>query len=272
MITHTSRRGALKLIGLGGLGTALAPTFLVQACREAADGASGGYAFQTLSESQAATLKAIQDVILPQTTDASGAVIPSASDVGSVEFFDTYLTHGYEEADRERMRSRLDKFAELLEAEEGATVAEATPQQVGAMLDRYYANYEGPEPPEAVADNAMEIEGNLVERRGGGDDDGEALAAQREARLEREATEASGTPVPPSDELGTHAQVEEAVLDADDPSELNGLLVGLRYLTLESYFRSEYVGENVLNYLEVPGEYVGVVPMSEIPNGRAWSL
>ena len=268
MITRTSRRGALKLIGLGGLGTALAPSFLVQACREAAESAGTDYAFQVLDETQAATLKAIQDAILPQTTDAAGAIIPSASDVGSVEFFDTYLAHGYEAADRERMLYRLDKFAELLEEEEGVPVAEATPEQIGAMLDRYYMEYEAPE----AADNTMEIEGNIVERQSS---DPEVLAAQREARLKREASEDADLEegaIATSEELGTHTQVEESVLYADDPTELNGLLTGLRYLTLESYFQSEYVGENVLNYLEVPGEYVGVVPMSEIPNGRAWSL
>lgn len=267
MITHTSRRGALKLIGLGGLGTALAPSFLVQACREAAESAGTDYALQVLGENQAATLKAIQDAILPQTTDAAGATIPSASDVGSVEFFDTYLAHGYEEADRDRMLYRLDKFAELLETEEGVTVAEATPEQIGAMLDRYYMDYEAPE----TSDNTMEIEGNIVQRQSS---DPEVLAAQREG-LEDEASEDGDLEegaIATSEELGTHTQVEESVLYADDPTELNGLLTGLRYLTLESYFQSEYVGENVLNYLEVPGEYVGVVPMSEIPNGRAWSL
>ena len=267
MNTHTTRRGALKLIGLGGLGTALAPTFLVQACREASE-AGSDYAFQTLSETQAATLRAIQDAILPQTTDAAGAVIPSASDVGSVEFFDTYLTHGFEEADRERMLYRLDKFAELTQAEQGAAPAEATPQQIGAMLDRYYMEYEAPE----QTDNTMEIEGNVVERRS---DDPEVLAAQREARLKREAAQDGDDDegaIATTEELGTHTQIEESVRYADDPTELNGLLTGLRYLTLESYFQSEYVGENVLNYLEVPGEYVGVVPMSEVPNGRAWSL
>lgn len=260
MTLHTSRRGALKLIGLGGIGTALAPAFLVQACREAAT--ESGYAYQTLSAEQAVTLGAIQDAILPASTDAAGAAVPSATQVGSVEFFDTYLTHGYEEADRERMLYRLDKFADLTEAEQGARPANATPEQIGAMLNAYYMEYEAPE----IADNTMEIEGNVVERRS---DDPEALAAQGEASRDSDAEEGA---IATSEELGTHTQVEESITYADDPTELNGLLTGLRYLTLESYFQSEYVGENVLNYLEVPGEYVGVVPMSEVPNGRAWSL
>ena len=46
----------------------------------------------------------------------------------------------------------------------------------------------------------------------------------------------------------------------------------LKSMTLLGYFTSEKVGEEVLNYLPIPGGYNGDVPMSEIEKGRAWSL
>ncbi len=44
----------------------------------------------------------------------------------------------------------------------------------------------------------------------------------------------------------------------------------LKGLCLFGYFSSELVGEEVLNYDPVPGQFAGCVPLDEI--GRAWSL
>ena len=236
MTTPTSRRNALKFIGLGSITTAIAPSALLQACREAAStGAAAGLA--TLNAIQAKTLGAIQDAILPRTDT------PSATDLGSVQFVDTWLTHGYEAADRDRFLYRLDKFAELLQAEDSVDPAAATPEQVTGMLDRYYVDYKAA----AATDNTMEIEGNTVERQ---DDD------TYSEEMENAANE----------------QVEEAIVYQDDATEINSVLVELRGLTFESYFQSEQIGEQVLNYDEVPGEWIGSYPMSQVPNGRAWSL
>lgn len=43
-------------------------------------------------------------------------------------------------------------------------------------------------------------------------------------------------------------------------------------MILWGYFSSEKIGEEELNYLPIPGKYRGCVPLSEIPNGKAWSL
>lgn len=46
----------------------------------------------------------------------------------------------------------------------------------------------------------------------------------------------------------------------------------LRGLTILGYKTSEYVGEEVLAYLPVPGEYIGCGDVQELTGGKAWSL
>ena len=46
----------------------------------------------------------------------------------------------------------------------------------------------------------------------------------------------------------------------------------LRGLTILAYKSSEYVGENVLSYLPVPGEYIACGDLQELTGGKAWSL
>ena len=59
----------------------------------------------------------------------------------------------------------------------------------------------------------------------------------------------------------------------DQESEVEPFFFALKAITLLGFFTSEKVGEEVLNYLPIPTEYRGDVPMSEIPQGgRAWSI
>lgn len=46
----------------------------------------------------------------------------------------------------------------------------------------------------------------------------------------------------------------------------------LRGLTILGYKTSEYVGEEVLAYLPVPGEYIGCGDVQGLTGGKAWSL
>lgn len=46
----------------------------------------------------------------------------------------------------------------------------------------------------------------------------------------------------------------------------------LRGLTIWGYKTSEYVGEEVLEYLPVPGEYIGCADLEELTGGKEWSL
>lgn len=46
----------------------------------------------------------------------------------------------------------------------------------------------------------------------------------------------------------------------------------LRKLTITSYKTSEYIAENVLAYLPVPGEYIPCGDLKELTGGKAWSI
>ncbi|MEO9893720.1 gluconate 2-dehydrogenase subunit 3 family protein [Aurantibacter sp.] len=46
----------------------------------------------------------------------------------------------------------------------------------------------------------------------------------------------------------------------------------LRGTTIWGYKTSEYVGEKVLAYLPIPGEYIGCDDLTELTDGKAWSL
>ncbi|MFK8056459.1 MAG: gluconate 2-dehydrogenase subunit 3 family protein [Saprospiraceae bacterium] len=222
-MSTTSRRNVLKFIGLGGITTAIAPAVLLQACKEAATAAQG-YAFATLSAGQSATVKAVQDLIIPRTDT------PSASEVGSVEFLDTFITHAYKPEDRTRLLHQLDLFAAKLKESHSVSPADATEEHLGAMMEQYFVKHSAPEKP-AVE---MEIEGNKID-----------------------VPSASG---------------DAALVYEDDATEINKMLKGIRSLTLESYFSSEKIATEVLNYLPVPGPYIGQMPIADLPNGVNWSL
>ncbi|MCJ7468606.1 MAG: gluconate 2-dehydrogenase subunit 3 family protein [Maribacter sp.] len=67
-------------------------------------------------------------------------------------------------------------------------------------------------------------------------------------------------------------------MDGGNPQELDegvarfGFANSLRGLTILGYKTSEYVGENVLDYLPVPGEYIACGDLQELTGGKAWSL
>ena len=46
----------------------------------------------------------------------------------------------------------------------------------------------------------------------------------------------------------------------------------LRGMTIWAYKSSEYVAEEVLEYLPVPGEYIGCGDLQELTDGKAWSI
>lgn len=49
-------------------------------------------------------------------------------------------------------------------------------------------------------------------------------------------------------------------------------LLSVKYYTLFGYFTSEKIGEEVLVYDPVPGNYQGCISVNEATGGRAWSL
>lgn len=66
------------------------------------------------------------------------------------------------------------------------------------------------------------------------------------------------------------AKGETATLD--DTAAVYAFASNLRDMTIWGYKTSEYVGEEVLAYLPVPGEYIGCGDLNELTGGKAWSL
>jgi DNA replication initiation complex subunit (GINS family) len=66
------------------------------------------------------------------------------------------------------------------------------------------------------------------------------------------------------------ANGETATLD--DETSRFAFANNLRGMTIWGYKASEYVGEEVLAYLPVPGEYIACEDVNELTQGKAWSL
>ena len=66
------------------------------------------------------------------------------------------------------------------------------------------------------------------------------------------------------------AKGQEALLD--DSVASHAFANNLRGMTIMGYKTSEFVGEEVLAYLPVPGEYIGCGDLQELTGGKAWSL
>lgn len=62
----------------------------------------------------------------------------------------------------------------------------------------------------------------------------------------------------------------EAPIENKHRYYLYSLLVNLRALTISSYLTSELVGEKILNYDPIPGEFNGCVSLEDV--GTVWSL
>ncbi|WGK65954.1 gluconate 2-dehydrogenase subunit 3 family protein [Croceiramulus getboli] len=76
-----------------------------------------------------------------------------------------------------------------------------------------------------------------------------------------------------------YAELRQNYSDSDDPNVTMDpdaasfeLLGNIRGMTIWGWKTSEEVGENVLWYDPVPGQYVGCLPISEAGNGKTMSL
>ncbi len=70
----------------------------------------------------------------------------------------------------------------------------------------------------------------------------------------------------------TEAVREQKTASLDDEVSRFAFANNLRGLTIWGYKTSEYVGENVLAYMPVPGEYIACGDLEELTGGKAWSL
>ncbi|WP_190810589.1 gluconate 2-dehydrogenase subunit 3 family protein [Flagellimonas sp. S3867] len=78
-----------------------------------------------------------------------------------------------------------------------------------------------------------------------------------------------------------HGEIMEAYIEAiengetaelDDEVASYAFANNVRDSTIWAYKSSEYIGEEVLAYLPIPGEYIACGDVNELTQGRAWSL
>ncbi len=97
---------------------------------------------------------------------------------------------------------------------------------------------------------------------------------------ELEATLADALKVTKEEKLGRMEAIQSynsAVLEGNEPTLDEGIsryafADNLRQMTIWGYKTSEYVGEEVLVYLPVPGEYIACGDLKELTGGKAWSI
>ena len=72
----------------------------------------------------------------------------------------------------------------------------------------------------------------------------------------------------------TYNQAMAAGTQAELPDEISRYAFAnlIRDAVIWSYKNTEYVGEEVLAYLPIPGEYIGCGDLNELTGGRAWSI
>lgn len=70
----------------------------------------------------------------------------------------------------------------------------------------------------------------------------------------------------------TESLEQGETLTLDDETTRFAFASNLRGLTIWGYKVSEYVGEEVLAYLPIPGEYIACGDLQELTEGKVWSL
>jgi hypothetical protein len=60
--------------------------------------------------------------------------------------------------------------------------------------------------------------------------------------------------------------------ELDDDVACYAFAGNVRNMAIWAYKSSQYIGEEVLAYLPIPGEYIGCGDVNELTGGKAWSL
>ena len=116
--------------------------------------------------------------------------------------------------------------------------------------------------------------GNILEKAGKenltdlDDEDIEPLLAKYLKKRSEEEEEAHNKII--GEYMEAVMKGEQASLDTEVASYT--FADGLRGMATWAYKSSEYVGEEVLAYLPIPGEYVACADVNELTQGRDWSL
>ncbi|WP_406684914.1 gluconate 2-dehydrogenase subunit 3 family protein [Seonamhaeicola sp. MEBiC1930] len=67
-------------------------------------------------------------------------------------------------------------------------------------------------------------------------------------------------------------EIEEIPVEHTASYSIYKFLLSVKHYTLFGYFTSKEIGENVLAYDPIPGDYKGCISVEDATNGMAWSL
>ncbi len=149
----------------------------------------------------------------------------------------------------------------------------ASETQVHLFIDRFTDQVMEPQQQEFVKMSLSRfIEKALKES--GKEKAGELTAEELEPIL---ATALKATPEDQTKYFEAIEQYQEAISEGkeamlDENTSRFAFANNLRGLTIMGYKTSEFVGEEVLAYLPVPGEYIPCGDLQELTGGKAWSI
>lgn len=149
----------------------------------------------------------------------------------------------------------------------------ASETQVHLFIDRFADQVMEPQQQEFVK---MSL-GRFLEKAlkdSGKENAGELTAEELEPIL---ATALKATPEEQTKNFESIQQYQEAISEGqeallDDTLSRFAFANNIRGLTIMGYKTSEFVGEEVLEYLPVPGEYIPCGDLQELTGGKAWSI
>jgi|GEM_PF-291668 hypothetical protein len=210
------------------------------------------------TQEQADLVSAIADRILPRTGT------PGALDAGVPQYMEMMLKECISPREKEAFNLGLKSvnpmairefgkpFLELNKKDQESVLLRMESEDILAEIERREKTWTDP---------FASVEQNAQRAR---------KRSQEQALLQRE-TVAQVTRR--NQEMETLAPFPD--LEAFERNRLNNtypFFLRFKQMTLAGYFSSKVVGEEVTNYLPVPGEYQGCIPLSEVKNERIYSL
>lgn len=72
--------------------------------------------------------------------------------------------------------------------------------------------------------------------------------------------------------LDKNMLLKEPSIKPDESMSVSGLLNTIKWMTINAYRISEFIGETVLAYDPVPGSQKGCISLEEATGGKAWAL
>ena len=205
-----NRRQALKNIGLTTGFVIASPALFnfLQSCTTE----EAKWIPKFMSQDQAMVIRNLVDTFIPKTEDS-----PSASEVNTVEFIDTYWNEVSTVKYQAKVKVAMDSVISGLKSSYNEDLSKLTSENYMAYLDANMVNPKDEDPDPPGVNNSFEL------------------------------------------------------TEDDRPIKLSKFLDGVKWMTINAFLNSEQVGENVLAYDPVPGQYI-CDDLQTLTGGKKYSL